>query len=63
VIGAFGNLVGGFVGPTLVGMLVGKGGDFQFPFSVLACLGALGGILILCARPHREATTVAFAAR
>jgi len=63
VIGAFGNLVGGFVGPTLVGMLVGKGGDFQFPFSVLACFGALGGVLILCARPHREAAVEAFAAR
>ena len=63
VIGAFGNLVGGFVGPTLVGMLVGKGGDFQFPFSVLACIGTLGGVLILCARPHREAVAEAFAAR
>jgi len=61
VIGAFGNLVGGFVGPTLVGMLAGKGTDFQFPFSVLACIGALGGVLILCARPHRELATEALA--
>lgn len=63
VIGAFGNLVGGFVGPTLVGLLAGKGSDFQLSFSVLACLGALGGVLILCARPQREAAAQAFAAR
>lgn len=63
LIGAFGNLVGGFVGPTLVGLLAGKGTDFQLPFSVLACFGALGGVLILCARPQREAAAEAFAAR
>ncbi|MDR5773228.1 MULTISPECIES: MFS transporter [unclassified Caballeronia] len=63
VIGAFGNLVGGFVGPTLVGMLAGKGSDFQYPFSVLACFGALGGVLILCARPHREVAAEVLATR
>jgi sugar phosphate permease len=54
LIGAIGNLVGGFVGPVLVGLLSGKG-DFQLAFSVLACCGLAGGVLVLCARPHREA--------
>jgi sugar phosphate permease len=63
VIGAFGNLVGGFIGPLLVGLLAGKGTDFTFAFSVLACCGAAGGVLILCARPHREAAIQAMAVR
>ncbi|MDR3098281.1 MAG: MFS transporter [Paraburkholderia sp.] len=53
-IGAVGNLVGGFIGPVLVGLLSGRGSDFTLAFSVLACCGLVGGVLVLCARPHRE---------
>lgn len=63
LIGAIGNLVGGFIGPVLVGLLSGKGSDFQLAFSVLACCGLVGGVLVLCARPHREEVGEAVVAR
>jgi sugar phosphate permease len=49
-IGGVGNLFGGFVGPTLVGWMMGLTGDFTRAFSVLAIGGIIGGLLVFMIR-------------
>lgn len=52
-IGGIGNLVGGFIGPTLVGWINGMTHDFTVAFSVLACFGIISGCLVLAVRERR----------
>jgi sugar phosphate permease len=46
-IGALGNLVGGFVGPLVVGVLTSLTHDFRLAFSFLAACGVIGGVLVM----------------
>ncbi|MDR3671569.1 MAG: MFS transporter [Holophaga sp.] len=53
MIGSFGNLFGGFVGPQMIGSLKQITGNFIWAFSAIGVLGVVGGLLILCIRPVR----------
>jgi sugar phosphate permease len=53
-IGALGNLVGGFVGPFVVGLLTSMTHDFRLAFSFLAACGIVGGLLVMRAVRRRE---------
>jgi MFS family permease len=55
MIGSFGNLFGGFVGPQLIGSLKQYTGNFIWAFSIIGLLGVVGGILILSIRKVKPA--------
>jgi sugar phosphate permease len=54
--GGLGNLLGGFVGPILVGRLKEITGDFSVAFTLLGVLGVVGGVVILAVRPVRASS-------
>ena len=59
VVGAVGNLFGGFVGPTLVGALKGATGNFNLAFDVLAIFAVIAGLLVVVlVRPGVHAVDV-----
>jgi sugar phosphate permease len=52
-VGSFGNLIGGFVGPQLIGTLNQMTGNFTLAFSLIGVFSVVGGLLILAIRPVR----------
>jgi MFS family permease len=52
-IGGIGNLIGGFVGPQLIGTLNQITGNFTLAFSIIGACSIFGGLLILAIRPVR----------
>ena len=55
--GGLGNLLGGFVGPILVGRVKEMTGNFSLAFALLGVLGVVGGLVILAIRPVRTEDT------
>ncbi len=53
-IGSFGNLIGGFVGPQLIGSLNQITGNFTLAFTIIGALSVFGGLLIVAIRPVRS---------
>lgn len=60
-IGSFGNLIGGFVGPQLIGSLNQITGNFTLAFTIIGGLSVFGGLVILAIRPVRAEAMAATA--
>jgi sugar phosphate permease len=58
IVGAVGNLFGGFVGPTLVGVLKDATGNFSLAFDVMALFAIIAGALVVALVRPRVHTIV-----